>query len=71
MSTHAAIAIKKSSECIRWIYLHWDGDLNFAGRTLANHYLTIDCAIARGIRKRQSNNQRSCRTYGWFLRLPV
>lgn len=42
MSTHAAIAIKKSSECIRWIYLHWDGDLNFAGRTLANHYLTID-----------------------------
>ena len=42
MSTHAAIAIKMSSECIRWIYLHWDGDLNFAGRTLANHYLTND-----------------------------
>lgn len=38
MSTHAAIAIKKSSECIRWIYLHWDGDLNFAGVRLATSH---------------------------------
>lgn len=42
MSTHACIAIKMSKESIRWIYLHCDGDLNFAGKTLANHYLTKD-----------------------------
>lgn len=42
MSTHAAIAIKMPQKCIRWIYLHCDGDLNFAGRTLVNHYSTYD-----------------------------
>lgn len=42
MSTHAAIALKMSPTCIRWIYLHCDGDLRFAGRTLANYYLTYE-----------------------------
>lgn len=37
MSTHACIGLKLESY-VRYVYLHWDGYLEWAGNMLLEHY---------------------------------
>lgn len=44
MSTNASIAVEHKDNTVSVVYLHYDGSVNWAGKTLVRHYNTLEKA---------------------------